>query len=349
MKAVIIKLNNTHIDCVRTDVLEQIQDILEDQDICVMRDITDHDSYNALVMDTLLKSVPLELVESQTELQIESQQESQAEPNSADQNPSRMKYNITSTMAYVYEERDYAYLCSFVSLEDLLHKDTITEEEYKAYSKTHSMNIFASQLTSSNVASDAIIVKLKIDYTIVKYNIASKMDYSSIVEYQFARDLESVFKHRGIILSASGDKTGYFYIQQPLENVIMTDADYSKHYRYYEYEVFNHIVVMYIDIRETGTDRINKIASELAGSTVYGDVLISLTKKPMFDEQPSFVSLSDKTFSMIHFLMGRSHDILKLPGSATEYINFYKLLELSQQRYADLPVRQISSESLNVE
>jgi len=349
MKAVIIKLNNTHIDCVRTDVLEQIQDILEDQDICVMRDITDHDSYNALVMDTLLKSVPLELVESQTELQIESQQESQAEPNSADQNPSRMKYNITSTMAYVYEERDYAYLCSFVSLEDLLHKDTITEEEYKAYSKTHSMNIFASQLTSSNVASDAIIVKLKIDYTIVKYNIASKMDYSSIVEYQFARDLESVFKHRGIILSASGDKTGYFYIQQPLENVIMTDADYSKHYRYYEYEVFNHIVVMYIDIRETGTDRINKIASELAGSTVYGDVLISLTKKPMFDEQPSFVSLSDKTFSMIHFLMSRSHDILKLPGSATEYINFYKLLELSQQRYADLPVRQISSESLNVE
>jgi dGTP triphosphohydrolase len=349
MKAAIIKLNNTHIDCVRTDVLEQIQDILEDSDICTMRDITDHDSYNALVMDTLLKSVPLELVESIDSVESN---KSQADPNSADQNPSRMKYNITSTMAYVYEDRDYAYLCSFVSLEDLLHKDTITEEEYKTHSKTHSMNIFASQLTSSNVASDAIIVKLKIDYTIVKYNIASKMDYSSIVEYQFARDLESVFKHRGIVLSASGDKTGYFYIQQPLENVIMTDADYSKHYRYYEYEVFNHIVVMYIDIRESNAnsaDRINKTASELAGSTVYGDVLLSLTKKPMFDEQPSFISLSDKTFSMIHFLMSRSHDVLKLPGSATEYINFYKLLELSQQRYADLPVRQISSESLNVE
>lgn len=342
MKAAIIKLNNTHIDCVRTDVLEQIQDILEDSDICVMRDITDHDSYNALVMDTLLNSVPLELITSNVD--------SKAESNSTDQSDqSRMKYNITSTMAYVYEERDYAYLCSFVSLEDLLHKDTITEEDYKTYSKTHSMNIFASQLTSSNVASDAIIVKLKIDYTIVKYNIASKMDYSSIVEYQFARDLESVFKHRGIILSASGDKTGYFYIQQPLENIIMSDADYSKHYRYYEYEVFNHIVVMYIDIRETGTDRINKIASELAGSTVYGDVLLSLTKKPMFDEQPSFISLSDQTFSMIHFLMSRSHDIVKLPGSATEYINFYKLLELSQQRYADLPLRPVSSESLNVE
>jgi hypothetical protein len=331
MKVAIIKITDMSIDCDRVDISDQLEEILEDQDIFVFENISDTDSLNELLMSTLMNSVPKDKIISHKKTDSDN------------------KYSITCSTSSFYESKDFLYTINYVSLEDIMKAESITKDEFvKSGLKT---NIFASQLASTIVVSDAVIIRWKLSYDIKDSNVSTKTDIGDVSEYLLMSDLIPVFKHKGLIITADKDMKYFEYIQQPLENIIMTDSDYEKHYRYYEYEVFNHILMVSVDIRpDIHNSKYNSVISQLTGSTVYGDVLVSISKRPVFNELPSYIDLSTDLFNNIYFLMARSHELVKpIATSDTTYFNFFKLLELSKNKYSKLPLSQISAEILNKE
>lgn len=329
MKVAIIKITDMSIDCDRVDISEQLEEILEDPDVCVFANVSDADSLNELLMNTLMNSIPRDKITYDKKTDTDN------------------KYSVTCSTSSFYESKDYIYTLNYVSLEDIMKTDSITKDEFNKSGLN--TNIFASQLASTMVVSDAVIIRWKLSYDINDSNVSTKTTIDDVSEYLLISDITPVFKHRGLIVTADKDMKYFDYIQQPLENIIMVDADYEKHYRYYEYEVFNHILMVSVDIRsDIHNSKYNTIISQLTGSTVYGDVLVSISKRPLFNELPSYIDLSMDLFNNIHFLMSRSHELVKpIATSDTTYFNFFKLLELSKNKYSKLPLNKISDNVLN--
>jgi hypothetical protein len=324
MQIAILRIAEDFIDCDKTNILEQIQDIFCDPTIFELKDIEDEKSKNDIIMDTLLNSVPKTLLETKSD----------------ETKSDKPKYNVVATAINIYETDNCIYIGYFISLEDLLKKQNVTKEDYNS-----DINIFASQLTSENVSSDMLIIKYNLSYNITGKNISSSMELTNITENTLANDLVTIFRHRALVVASDGSTGEYFYIRNPLENVIMTDGNYEDYYRYHEYEVFNHQIAVFVDIRENqDNSTLNKLASYISGSKVYGKVLIALAKKPMFNEAPSYVDLTDARFNLIHNLRGRSTKITeKFESTDMNYINFDKLLQVSKKKIEDLPIKSVES------
>jgi hypothetical protein len=339
MKAAIIRITDCSVNYDRTDILAQIQDIIDDLDVFSLQEFDNQEALNLLVMNTLMNSIPHEALERSV-VDSDHNNEEQSE---------RLKYNVGATVAGIYENHDYLYAAYFVTLEDVLGKESITKEEFNAANINH----FGTQICSANVASDIVVVRQKLNYEVKDSNVATTMSLSNISEYDLVRDLVTIFQHRGLVVESNGDTTEYFYIQNPLENVIMTESDYESHYRYHEYEAFNHQVTIFIDLRynEENAD-LNESASQIAGAKIYGRVLVSLAKRPDFSETPPYVDLTDDRFESIRFLRSRSTEIMQnIAKSEKTYVNFDKILNLSKSRYTNLPIKSTSSliENLNRE
>lgn len=335
MKAAIIRITESLVNCDRPDIQDQIQDIVDDLDIVEWDNFEDTQSLNLLVLQTLMNSIPKEALE-RTELDKENEADTE-------QAQERLRYNVGATAANIYECRDYLYVAYFVSLEDLVGKDVIDEETYRG----NRINRFGSQITSANVASDMVLVRQDLSYEVQDLNIATSMAPGSMVEYSMVRDLATIFYHRGLVVESDGKCAEYHYIQNPLENVIMVEADYEAHYRSHEYEAFNHQLTVFVDTRfNHSNSEINNKASLLAGSKVYGRVLVSLSRRPDFNENPAYADLTDARFDNLLFLRSRNPEsTAAVAKSEKVYMNFDKILELAKSRYSGLPIR--SAESLN--
>jgi hypothetical protein len=327
MKAAIIRITDDYIDFDRTDILEQIQDIFDDPNTfeLVDIDVDDPENINAMILKIVMNSVPQKMLESDNEV------------------GDNLKYNVGVTAMGIHETKNHLYACYFLSIGDLLKTDQLTKEDHDNVN----LNRFGSQLTSSDVASDLVIVKHNLSYSVDGHNIKTDMQMDNVLEYTLVRDMVSLFKHRGIIVEADGKRREYHYIQNPIENIIMAESDYEDHYRYHEYEVFNHQITIFVDNRENRDDvNINSIATKLSGHKTYGRVMISLSKMPDFDEMPSFAELTDERFDYIEFLRSRSTELTKsIAKSDKAYVNFDKILEVAKSRYSDRPIKPIEAYS----
>lgn len=325
MKAAIIKITDFAIDCDRSNILDQINDIVDDFDIFKWEEFQDNESLNLLVLQTLMNSIPKEALEKTEKNQ-----------NSELKEGSRLRYNVGATVVNIYESLNYLYAAFYVSLEDILQKDTIDEEDYK----NAKINHFGSQICSANVASDLVIVRYDLMYEVQDLNIATNMNLTNLIQYTMIHDLVTIFQHRGLIVEPNGDTTEYYYIQNPLENVILTDSDYEKHYRFHDYEVFNHQLSVFVDIRCNSENSIlNDTVSRITNSKVYGRALLSLSKRPEFTENPDFVDLTDERFESIAYLRSRSPDTtMAISKSDKTYVNLDKIFEVAKNRYSNMVV-----------
>lgn len=327
MKAGVLRITDEVVDCDRTDILEQVRDILDDPENLILIEINDQ-NLNELIINTLMNSVPRELLEN---------------TDNAD-----TKYTIGASGIGLCETKNSIYVAYFISLEDLLRKERIDRDDYES----SNINRFGSQITSHNVASDVVIVKQRLSYDVSNKNIAASMSADSVTEYSLSQDLTTIFKHRALIVGANNDFESatlveYHYIQNPLENVILTDSDYESHYRYHEYEVYNHRITVFVDLRESHNDEnLNIVASHITGHKIYGKVLISLSGKPEFNSSAPYTDLTNDRLRLIAAIRSRSTDLTAEIGpSDKEYINFDKLLEIASITHSEIPIRPIETYS----
>jgi hypothetical protein len=330
MKAAIIRITDLLVNCDNPNISRQIQDVMDDLDICEWVEFQDQEALNLLVVQTLMNSIPPEALERST-------QDSEA---SGDDNHPRLRYNVGATVSSIFECKNYLYVAYYVSLEDVLGEDA-TEENYK----NSKINKIGSQLCTASVASDLIIVKQDLSYEVKDLNVATSMSLGDLSEYALQSDLVTIFSHRGLIVDPSGNRSEYFYIQNPLENIIMTESDYEEHYRYHEYEVFNHQLTVFVDCRfNADNSNLNESVSEIVGAKVYGRALVALSRRPEFNENPSFAHLTDDRFDSIHYLRRRSPDTTAYVAKSEKvYMNFDKILDLARNRYSSIDVRSIDS------
>lgn len=320
MKIGVIKNTDFVVDYQRkSDILEQIENAINDDDVFFMEDLRNENSLLEFITKTLKESL------LNTGIDLKKKDD---------------KWNINSTVANMTEKDDYIYVVYYVTLEDALGKTAITKEEYN----NNKINKFASQLLSAHIVSDLIITKQKMRHDPNNSVNPYSLELHSIVEYVLVRDIVSIFLHRALIIHPSGDTQEYYYVHNPLDEQIFAGVDFESKYRSYEYETFNHFITLFVDITCPVDDprEKNVVASQIANAKIYGDVLISLTKKPEFKDDPVFVDLTDYRFQAIRFLRSRSPDILTLTDDMM-YANLDRLLENAKNKHKLLHEKDFDS------
>lgn len=325
MKALIVNLTNDRIDCDKINIREQIDDIFIDPDIIQFKEFSDEQSMYNLIYNSL------------------------GHPNKG------------VTACNIWENSEFLYAGYFIDLVDLIDTNNMVTDndneetlinKIKEEQKKFKLNVFGSQITSQHVASTLVIIKNKLSYTITDNNVKTVIQPITISSAREMIDLlESIFVKDGVVIKTDGSMQSYSYIMNPLENIMLTDPNYSLNYIYHEYEVYTHIMMIFVDVRENNKV-LNEIATLLAGKPVYGDVLVALYRKPEYDEHPPYSSLSINKLHSILNIRKRSPTLTTgLNRSEREYINFEKLLALENSKHIEKPImtiEEIKGESLNI-
>ena len=143
----------------------------------------------------------------------------------------------------------------------------------------------------------------------------------------------------------------YNYIVNPIEHLMLTDKNYEKNYVYHEYEVYTYVMIIIADTRQC-CGKTNNTASFLAGKPVNGDVFIAFYKKPEYNENPPYVSVSTDKLNEILSIRKKSPIFTTgMNRSDREYVNFEKIVELECNKHckhADLNITDIKGELLNI-
>lgn len=324
MKALILHLTTDSIDCDKTNIREQIEDILDDPNNTEFREFTDDTSMLGLIHSALA---------------LENR-------------------NVGVTARNIYETKYFLYIGYFIDMSELIDYTTITDAEesvmvknIKAQQKNLKNNVFGSQITSEHVMSDLVIVKHRLSYTVVGNNIKTESTPISInSKREILNVLESLFVKNGVVIKTDGSINTYSYIMNPLEHLMLTDPDYAKNYVYHEYEVYTYVMMIIADTREVN-GILNQTATLLAGRPVNGDVFVAIYRKPEFNENPPYMDLSISTITNILNIRQRSVSLSTgMNSTDKEYINFKKLLELEKLKHKDIPIlvaTDIKGELLN--
>ena len=241
---------------------------------------------------------------------------------------------ICLTACNIWETLNVMYVGYFIDYTEAKHNNINTDNiKY---------NKFGSQITKQNVTSHLVIIKLKLSYYIANNNVKTNTTYDTIVQHDLLNILENVFVKKGVIIDVDEKMSYYKYIDNPLEHLILTDKNYDKNYVYHEYEIFTHIMVVIVDVREiNGT--INKLGSLLCGKPVKGKIFVGICHKPEFNENPPYDHLSiERLHNIINIRKKNSSLTTEFANSDREYINFDKLLELKVKEYTNLQNKDIS-------
>jgi len=324
MKALILHLTEDSINCDKTNIREQIEDILDDPNNVEFKEFTNETSMLGMIHSTLKLGTR----------------------------------NIGVTARNIYETKYFLYIGYFIDMSELLDYSTITDTDesvmiknIKVQQKNLKNNAFGSQITSEHVMSDLIIVKHRLSYTITGTNIKTESTPISInSQNEMIRVFESLFVKTGVVIKTDGSINTYSYIMNPIEHLMLTDPDYSKNYVYHEYEVYTYVMTIIADTREVD-GILNHTATLLAGKPVNGDVFVAIYRKPDFNENPPYMNLSINTITDILNIRQRSASLTTgMSTTDKEYINFKKLLELEKLKHKDVPIlvaTDIKGELLN--
>lgn len=250
--------------------------------------------------------------------------------------------NIGITVCNIWETKDTVYAGYFVDY---------TEEKYLNNNDNINFHYLGSQITLQNVTSHLIIVKMKLSYSISNNNVKTNTTYDSITRTELLDIIEKKFVKDGVVIDIDGKMSTYKYIDNPLEHLILTDDKYHQHYVYHEYEIFTHILIVVVDVREhRGT--LNEIGSLLCGSPVNGKIFVGIYRKPDFNENPPYSELSiDRLINILNIRKKGTSLTTGFANSDKEYINFDKLLDIKLREYSNLKDKNISDihgELLNI-
>jgi hypothetical protein len=264
--------------------------------------------------------------------------------------------NHTKAMAVcnLWESRDILYTGYYIDAVDLMNINETDEKKIEAMRKKIKMNIFGSQLSNQNVASALVVIKNNLTYEIKDNNVKTISKPSSIESTNELIDvLTSVILKNGIVIKQDGSMQPYQYITNPLEHLILTVPNYENIYRYHEYEIYTHVLLIIVNTTiEPNKANLNKNATYLAGKPTYGDVFIGMYKKPDYNEALPYSSISIPILNKIINIRSKSTELTTNKTNAEhEYINFEKLLELEIDKHNNRPTINsdiIDGASLNI-
>jgi hypothetical protein len=322
MKAAILYKTDDLIDCNRTNIREQIDDILSDPNNFQLIDFIDtHDGFFSMLHKSLNNQ------------------------------------GLGVSAVNIWENKNTLYAGYFVDVLEIINQSNdkdvkdIDSEDLAKIHKNIKLNIFGSQISSQNVSGNLIIVKQNLSYDIQNNNVKTITSNASITQNELTDMIENLIVKHGIVLNVDGSMSQYQYIMNPMEHLMLTDPEYNKNYIYHEYEIYTHVIIIIADIREIN-GKINHSGSFLAGNPVNGTVFIALYKKPDFNDNPPYISIDVDILKNILSLRQRSSSLTTgMTNSEKEYINFEKLLEIENIKHSDKPlldITQITGELLNV-
>jgi len=316
MKAVIIYNTKASINFDKTNIKEQFDDYFDDPDIFDMKDFKDPESMFTLISKTLNHG------------------------------------NKGVTASNIWEDKNYIYEGYFIDITEVLNLHETESDSKKSIPVPKiDMNVLGSQITSQHVTSNLVIIKNKLSYEVKDNNIKTIKTPCDLTRLDLLETMETLFIKTGLNVSVDGNIKPFKYIMNPLENEILSDNLYQKHYVLHEYEIYNHVVIIIADTREIN-GKLNKTASYIANCPVNGNVIIALYKKPEFDESPPYVSITSQKLNDILFIRQRSPaSTTGLTNSNHEYVNFEKLIELEKLKHKDKPIitiENIKGELLNI-
>ncbi|VBB17989.1 hypothetical protein YASMINEVIRUS_452 [Yasminevirus sp. GU-2018] len=323
MRAVILNLTDDRIDCDKTNIREQIEDIFDDPNNYKECEFTDEQTMFAMIHKAL------------------------GSPT------------VGVTACNLWEDKNIIYTGYYIDLTELInHSEVMDDDQEKMEKKIIEarkkikMNSFASQISSQNVASNMVVIKQQLSYIVKENNVQTSMKGCSIGKLSELIDvLEKIFVKTGVVVSVDGSMQTYSYIMNPIEHLMLTDRDYEKNYVYHEYEVYTHVMMIVADTRQLG-GKLNEVATHLAGKPVNGDVFVALYKKPEYDEHPPYASISIDTVKEIASIRRKAPSLTTgLNRSEKEYVNFEKILELERKKNSDKPdlvASEIKGELLNI-
>ena len=291
MLATILYKTDAHLDCDRTNIREQIEDILEDLDNFEFKEFSNEENMFSMIHLALGKPI----------------------------------HGVT--VCNIWENKNTLYEGYFID---------ITEDQLSVHDNIN-MNMFGSQLTAQHVTGNLVIVKKKLCYTVENNNVKTFTEPDSIYRTELIDMMESIFIKDGIVIDPCGTMNIYKYIMNPLEHIMLSDAQYADHYIYHEYEIYTHIMIIIADTREVnGTP--NHIASFLAGKPVNGTVFVATYKKPDYNENPPYISLTLDRLKKILAIRQKSSSLTTgMSSTDKEYINFEKILELEYNKHSNKP------------
>ena len=318
----ILQISDETVDCERTDIKDQLENILDDPDIFRCVDVASTDAMLECVNRILKPVVAVSLC------------------------------NICDTI-------DTIYTGYFVDASDIIavHEASIAGNnagnmgDVAKNKPKITFNRFASQITHQNVSGCLVIVKQSLEYQIQDNNVKTQTQLADLSQYETVSMLESVYIKHGVVVGVDGTMQTYKYITNPLEHVMLSDSHYAEHYVYHEYEVYTHVMMIIVDTRECNGVP-NHIATWLAGRPVNGTVFVAMYKKPDYNETPPYATLSVK--KLRHILEIRQKSVSLTTGmqrSEREYVNFEKLLELECVKHDAKPnvsLSDIHGELLNI-
>ena len=223
MEIAILYKTDEYVDYDRTNIKEQIEDILDDPDIFQLKQCDNEEDMYQIIYDTLGRP------------------------------------DIGVTAHNIWENKDTLYAGYFIDIsehEDHTQEvvsnnedgnnedgnnedgnnedgndDVEKEEENKEVKKKKlELNNFGSQITSNHVTNNLIIVKRKLTYHIENNNVKTETTLDTISRYDLVNVLEKIYVKEGIVLNVDGDIKTYNYIVNPLEHLILSDSDYEKNY-----------------------------------------------------------------------------------------------------------------------
>ena len=238
--------------------------------------------------------------------------------------------NIVLSSYPLVETKKFIYIGYYVDIAEMVMDKN--EDEIKEFKETYdkkNFNMFGSQIIDRNVISDLYIAKYDLEYEVKDKNVKTIKKFSNFTQYQLMNKLISKYKKTGYIIHENGDIKEYQYIQKPIENIILTDKDYEKHYRIHDYEVFTKVMRIIVDIRKENK-KINLKASYLTGKTVYGSIKVGFYEKAFEREDSNYVNVSKECFEKIIEIRGYDTKITENFNTVQndEYINFENLVDL---------------------
>lgn len=302
MHLAILHKTNNYVDHNQINIRQQIENILDDPNILQFKKFDDQESMYTLIYHALKNNI---------------------QENSNDLNEKK----LCITACNIWENRDTLYAGYFI---DPVELDVNPDDKID-------LNLFGSQISSQRVTGTLVIVKSTLTYDIIDNNLKTNSSPSNLTHYELLNIIENIYVKTGIILDTDGTIKTYNYIVNPMEHLILTDADYANHYVYHEYEVYTHIIIVIVDVRKKN-DKLNDNATMLCGYPVKGTVFVGLYRKPDYNENPPYVDLSVDRFNNILCIRQKSTSLTtNMEKSDKDYVNFDKLLELEKDKHDNKP------------
>jgi hypothetical protein len=258
------------------------------------------------------------------------------------------------TVCNLWESRDVIYAGYYVDVVDLMNMTETDEKKKEDLRKKIKLNLFGSQISGNNVASAMVIIKKSLTYEISNNNVKTNAIPVSIESVdELINIFESVIVKDGAIVKTDGSMQTYKYIANPLEHFMLTVPNHADIYRYHEYEIYTHVIIIIVDTTvEPTKENLNRKGTQLSGKPTYGDIFIGMYKKPEYTVNPPYIGLPIPLLNKILNIRSRSIDLtINKTNSNHEYINFEKLLDIEIKKYKNMSIidaDMISGDMLNL-